>query len=101
MSIKTKGMICTMLAAIIFGATPALGKLTYDMGNNGIQLAFLRHLFVLPIFVCLILYKKESFTLTKQQAIDLLKMVQTQSKIRAWEKPSDHVPLYIELNLDF
>lgn len=74
MSIKTKGMICTMLAAIIFGATPALGKLTYDMGNNGIQLAFLRHLFVLPIFVCLILYKKESFTLTKQQAIDLLKI---------------------------
>lgn len=74
MSIKTKGMICTMFAAIIFGATPALGKITYTMGNNGIQLAFLRHLFVLPIFLFVILYKKESFAITKQQGIDLLKI---------------------------
>lgn len=74
MSIKVKGIICTMVAAIIFGATPTLGKITYAMGNNGIQLAFLRHLFVIPIFLIIIIYKKESLSVTKQQFFDLLKV---------------------------
>ena len=51
MNTKRKVIIFTMIATILFGVTPAIGKMTYAMGNNGIQLAFLRHLFVLPLFL--------------------------------------------------
>ena len=56
MNTKRKGIIFTMIATILFGVTPAIGKMTYAMGNNGIQLAFLRHLFVLPLFLFIVLY---------------------------------------------
>ncbi|MEG0592784.1 MAG: EamA family transporter [Coprobacillus sp.] len=74
MSIKNKGIIFTMIATIIFGITPIIGKLTYAMGNNGIQLAFLRHLFVLPLFLIILIYKKVSFKVSKKQLIDILKV---------------------------
>lgn len=74
MSIKNKGIIFTMIATIIFGITPIIGKLTYVMGNNGIQLAFLRHLFVLPLFLIILIYKKISFKVSKKQLIDILKV---------------------------
>lgn len=48
MNTKQKGIIFTMIATILFGITPAVGKLTYAMGNNGVQLAFLRHLLNRP-----------------------------------------------------
>lgn len=66
MSIKNKGIIFTMIVTIIFGITPIVGKLTYTMGNNGIQLVFLRHLFVLPLFLIILLYKKISFKVSKK-----------------------------------
>ena len=47
MSTKQQGIIFTMIATILFGITPAIGKLTYTMGNNGVQLAFLRHFYLL------------------------------------------------------
>lgn len=74
MNIKQKGIIYTVIATIIFGITPAIGKLTYDMGNNGIQLAFLRHLFVLPLFFLIVIRQNLSFHLTKQQFIDVMKV---------------------------
>ena len=36
MNTKRKGIIFTMIATILFGVTPAIGKMTYAMGNNGI-----------------------------------------------------------------
>ena len=38
---KERGYFLTILSAIIFGFTPILAKFTYNMGNNGITLAFL------------------------------------------------------------
>lgn len=61
MNTKQKGIIFTMIATILFGITPAVGKLTYAMGNNGVQLAFLRHLFVLPLFSLLLFIKGNLF----------------------------------------
>lgn len=74
MNIRQKGIIYTVIATIIFGITPAIGKLTYAMGNNGIQLAFLRHLFVLPLFFIIVKRQELSFHLTKQQAKDVIKV---------------------------
>lgn len=74
MSTKQKGIVFTVIATVIFGITPAIGKLSYALGNNGIQLSFLRHLIVLPLFFLIIVYRKESFRLTKQQTFDVVKV---------------------------
>lgn len=74
MSTKQRGMIFTVIATVIFGITPAIGKLTYAMGNNGIQLAFLRHLFVLPLFLFIVLYQGKSLKLTRTQMKDVFKV---------------------------
>ena len=69
MNIKKKGIIFTVIATLIFGITPVIGKMTYAMGSNGIQLAFLRHLFVVPLFLFIVVYQKLSLRLTKQGRI--------------------------------
>lgn len=74
MNIKQKGILFTVIATLIFGITPVIGKMTYAMGSNGIQLAFLRHLFVVPIFLFIVLYQKSSLKLTKEQYIDVFKV---------------------------
>lgn len=74
MNTKQKGILFTVISTIIFGITPAIGKLTYAMGNNGIQLAFLRHLFVVPLFLFIVLYQGLSLKVTNQQLKDILKV---------------------------
>ena len=74
MSIKQKGILLTVVSTIIFGITPVIGKMSYQLGNNGIQLAFLRHLFVLPIFFIIVKVQKLSLKLTKKQIIDVLRV---------------------------
>ena len=74
MNIKKKGIIFTVIATLIFGITPVIGKMTYAMGSNGIQLAFLRHLFVVPLFLFIVVYQKLSLRLTKQQYLDVFKV---------------------------
>lgn len=46
---KLQGIILTILSAIIFGFTPIIGRLTYEMGSNGVTLGFYRYLFSLPV----------------------------------------------------
>lgn len=74
MNTKQKGILFTIVATLIFGITPVIGKMTYAMGSNGIQLAFLRHLFVVPIFLFIVLYQKSSLKLSKEQLIDVFKV---------------------------
>lgn len=74
MNIKQKGIIFTMIATILFGVTPAIGKLTYAMGNNGVQLAFLRHIFVLPLFLFIVIYQGKSLKLNRQELFDVFKV---------------------------
>ncbi|MBU3183770.1 DMT family transporter [Clostridium estertheticum] len=72
MNVRHKGIIFTVVSAIIFGFTPAIGKITYSMGSNGIQLAFFKSTFALPIFLIIVLYNKLSLKLSKQQLFDVL-----------------------------
>ena len=44
MNTKQKGIIFTMIATILFGITPAVGKLTYAMGNNCLLYTSCQHL---------------------------------------------------------
>ena len=64
---KAKGIVLTILSAVIYGFTPVIGRMTYTMGSNGITLAFFRYLFVLPFLFILALMKKENMKLSGKQ----------------------------------
>lgn len=64
---KERGYFLTILSAIIFGFTPILAKLTYNMGSNGITLAFFRHLFVIPILFIMIKLLKINYKISLEQ----------------------------------
>ena len=64
---KERGYFLTILSAIIFGFTPIIAKFTYNMGNNGITLAFFRHLFVIPILFIMIKLLKINYKISLQQ----------------------------------
>lgn len=55
---KIKGTLFTIISAIIFGFTPALANITYSLGNNALSMTFYRNLFVIPILLIVIKYKK-------------------------------------------
>ncbi len=47
------GQICVFASAIIFGFTPVLAAISYQGGNNGINMAFLRALVPIPVLLLL------------------------------------------------
>ena len=47
------GILCVLLSAVIFGFTPVLAGLSYQGGNNGVNMAFLRGLIPLPVLIVL------------------------------------------------
>ena len=48
------GMLCVMGSAVIFGFTPVLAALSYQGGNNGVNMAFLRAFLPIPV-LCFLL----------------------------------------------
>lgn len=50
---KRLGIFCVLLSAVIFGFTPVLAGLSYQGGNNGINMAFFRALLSLPVLMLL------------------------------------------------
>lgn len=50
----TKGIIFTIISAIIFGFTPILARITYDGGSNPVMTTLLRSILVLPVFVLIL-----------------------------------------------
>lgn len=64
---KTKGILTIMLAAIIYGFTPILGKLTYIEGSNTLSLTFYRSFLSLPILYLILKVKHVSLKVTKQE----------------------------------
>lgn len=65
---KTKGFLCVIISAFIFGFTPILCKTTYSGGNNAIMLVFLRNFMSLPIMYAILKYKKISLKINFQEA---------------------------------
>lgn len=61
---KTKGFLCVIISAFIFGFTPILCKLTYSGGSNAIMLVFLRNTMSLPLMYTILKYKKISLKIS-------------------------------------
>lgn len=43
------GILLVTLAAVLYGFTPIVGRLTYEVGGNGVTLCFFRYLFSVPM----------------------------------------------------
>ncbi len=50
---QTAGMLSVLLSAVIFGFTPVLAAISYQGGNNGVNMAFLRALLPIPVLAFL------------------------------------------------
>ena len=69
---KFKGMMFTIASALLFGFTPVLASLTYEMGSNANTLTFYRNLLVVPVAAVIMLIKKIPFRVTKEELLRLL-----------------------------
>lgn len=69
---KTKGIIFTVLSALLFGITPIIASKTYSMGSNAETLTFYRNLLVIPILFVIMLVKKVDFKITRKTALDIV-----------------------------
>ena len=48
---QLSGVIFVFLSAVIFGFTPVLAAISYQGGNNGINMAFLRAFLPIPVLL--------------------------------------------------
>ncbi len=64
-----KGVIYTVISAIIYGFTPILAKITYEQGNNSISITFYRVLFALPFLYLWMLKKKVNLKVSKTELL--------------------------------
>ena len=58
---RTKGIIYVLISALIYGFTPVLCSMTYDLGNTPLTLTFFRSFFVLPVLT--VLMKKDDISM--------------------------------------
>lgn len=54
---NTKGILLTVLSAVLFGITPLITTLIYGFGANSITVVFFRSLFVIPILYSIMKWK--------------------------------------------
>ncbi len=69
---KTKGILCTIASAVIFGVTPVLSSLTFAMGSNAATLTFYRNLSAIPVLLVLLWARRISLRLNRKEALAIL-----------------------------
>lgn len=67
----SKGKLCLVLSALIYGIAPMLAKLAYRGGANGITLTFLRAFLMLPVLAAIMTARGQSFRLTKKELVSI------------------------------
>lgn len=63
---KSLGIACAIAAAVIYGFTPILGKITYMEGSNTITLTFFRSFFSFPVLFLMLRLKGEQIRVSKR-----------------------------------
>ena len=66
------GSVCVLLSGALYGITPLITMFLYDGGLNTITVNFYRYLFVLPIILLAIIFKRQNLKISKE---DLYKMI--------------------------
>ena len=68
----SRGKVCLILSAFIYGLAPLLAKIAYAGGINGITLTFFRTALMIPLLFVLMLFGKRSFRLNKKELLDII-----------------------------
>jgi len=69
---KVKGIIYTILSAVIFGIMPILARLAYDGGVNSFTLVFLRSFFSVFMLLAYLINKKVNLKVNREQIKTLI-----------------------------
>ena len=64
---QISGVIFVFLSAVIFGFTPVLAAISYQGGNNGINMAFLRAFLPIPVLLLLWFFTARKSVPTRRQ----------------------------------
>lgn len=67
----SRGKICLILSAFLYGLAPVFAKLAYAGGVNGITLTFLRTALMLPVMFLLMIVRGQSFRLNKRELLNI------------------------------
>ena len=68
----SKGKVCLLISAFLYGIAPVLPKFTYTGGANGITLTFLRAAISVPLLYLIMRVDKRSLKLTKNEFKSIL-----------------------------
>ncbi len=68
----TRGKICLVLSAVIYGTAPLLSKFAYEGGVNGITLTFLRTSLMIPLLFFIMLFRHQSFRLMRKELYSII-----------------------------
>ena len=49
-----KGTFCSVVSALVFGFTPVLASITFDMGSNAMTLTFYRNALAVPVLLVIL-----------------------------------------------
>ena len=66
---RTKGMLYTIIASLIYGVTPVLASLTYEMGSNAMTLTFYRNILVVPVLFLVMKIMKIPCAITLKEGV--------------------------------
>ena len=69
---KLMGISAALISALMFGITPAIAKMAYAGGSNGMTMTFTRAIMSLPFLFLIAKYKKISLTLTRREFLTVV-----------------------------
>ncbi len=59
-----KGVLCAVISALVFGITPVLASMTFEMGSNAMTLTFYRNALAVPVLLVVLLYRRENLKIS-------------------------------------
>ncbi len=69
---RITGIAAAILSALLYGISPAVAKLAYAGGSNGIMMTFTRSLFGLPVLFLLARHKGVSLKLDRRESLAVI-----------------------------
>ncbi|AEE90731.1 conserved protein of unknown function [Tepidanaerobacter acetatoxydans Re1] len=69
---KIKGVLSVIISAFLYGFTPILASLTYEMGNNSLSMTFYRNLFAIPFLFALLKYDNVDIKIQKHDLKNII-----------------------------
>lgn len=66
-----KGVLCAICSALVFGITPVLASVTFDMGSNALTLTFYRNTMAIPVLLIILLIRKVDLKITMKEFLSL------------------------------